>query len=189
MGFWDSDLGEVTGKPEDAFAKSFKLLPDGTQAIARIETFANAEYEGNKHIVIDWLLTDGEFKGAKVNQKLRVNGGGPMDKDPAKTRHRALNMLKLIYQLYNVKPKHSNTPTDEDLSIFVGKFAGIKIRETKPNESGQQYNFVSEIHPAQGFKSETGIKLEVVHTRDSLDTAFSRNPKGQTEEMEEDIPF
>ncbi len=190
--FWTSDLGEITGNAADAFAKSFTQIPDGTLAIARIESFANAEYNGNKYISIDWTLTDGDFRGAKVNQKLKVYDADARDKDPAKTRHRALNMLKLIYQLYNTKPKHAGAPSDQDLSIFIGKFAGIKIRETEPNAEGKQYNWVAEIHDSKGFKSETGVKLEVTHTRNDLDSAFTRNAKSQDDDlaaMENDIPF
>jgi hypothetical protein len=191
MSFWESELGEITGNPADAFAKSFTQIPDGTMASAKIESFMNAEYNGNKYLSIDWVLIDGDFKGAKVNQKLKV-WGDQRDKDPAKTKHRALNMLKLIYQLYKLSPKHSGAPTDQDLSVFVGKVAGIQIRETEPDkQTGRQYNWVSEIHPAEGFKSETGVKLEVTHTRSDLSTAFDRNPRGEAIPpiTEQDIPF
>ncbi len=194
-GFWDSELGEVTGTPEDAFAKSFTQIPDGTKALAKIEHFMNAEYNGNKYISLDWLLTDGDFKGCKVNQKLRVFGD-PLAEDEDKAmrgRHRALNMLKLIYQMYNIKPTHKNDPTDQDLAVFVGKPAGILIRETEPNGKGRQYNWVGEIHDAKAFKCETGIKLVVTHTNappkdDLFDNAFSRN-NGKTNEPIDDIPF
>jgi hypothetical protein len=196
-GFWESDLGEVTGNAADAFAKSFTQIPDGTMALAKIESFANAEYNGNKYIVIQWLLTDGDFKGSKVEQKLKVFGD-PMSKDSSKARHRALNMLKLIYQLYNIKPKHAGDPSDQDLSAFVGKSAGIKIRETEPNDQGRQYNWVSEVHEAKGFKCETGISVVVTHTnvqpgssQGPLDSAFNRNPRGTppVDDLSNDIPF
>lgn len=188
-GFWDSSLGEVSGKPEDAFAKSFIKVPDGTMALAKIDSFVIGEYEGHKYLNIDWFLIEGEFRGAHVSQKLKV-WGDTRDKDMEKGRHRALNMFKLLYQLYNIKPKHNGDPTDEDLSIFVGKTAGIKIRETEPDkETGNTYNWVSEVHAAQGFKCETGVKLEVVHTRDNLESAFQRNPKVTKDDEDEDIPF
>lgn len=193
-GFWESDLGEVTGKAEDAFAKQFTHIPDGTMALARIDTFINAEYEGNKYLSIDWLLTDGDFKGQKVNQKIKVYGD-TRAKDSAKARHRALNMLKLIYQLFNTKPKHSSDPTDQDLAVFVGKVAGIRIRETEPNDQGRQYNWVSEIHESKGFKCETGISIVVTHTntqngQGSLDSAFSRNSSTTPSADEfDDVPF
>jgi hypothetical protein len=194
--FWTSELGEVTGSAADAFAKTFTQIPDGTMALARIDSFANAEYKGNKYLSIYWVLTDGDFKGQKVEQKLKVYGD-PMAKDPAKPRHRALNMLKLIYQLYNTKPKHSNDPTDADLAVFVGKSAGIRIRETEPNDQGRQYNWVAEIHDSNGFKCETGVSLVVTHTntqytqhKEPLDSAFSRNAAASTVQvMDDDIPF
>lgn len=194
-GFWESELGEITGNAADAFAKSFTQIPDGTMALAKIESFVNAEFNGNSYLSINWLLTDGDFKGAKVEQKLKVFGD-PRDKDPARTRHRALNMLKLIYQLYNTKPKHSNPPTDQDLAVFNGKIAGIKIRETEPNDQGRQYNWVAEIHDAKGFKCETGISVIVSHTNTqhtqrTLDSAFSRNTSSAapTDDLLDDVPF
>jgi hypothetical protein len=190
--FWSSELGEVTGSESDAFAKTFRQIPDGTMALAKIESFINAEYNGNKYLVINWLLTDGDFKGSKVEQKIKVFGD-PMAKDSAKARHRALNMLKLIYQLYNAKPKHSGDPTNADLAVFHGKSAGIKIRETEPNDQGRSYNWVSEVHDSKGFKCETGITLVVTHTNVSnnngiFDSAFNRNESLDTV-LDEDLPF
>lgn len=191
--FWDSELGEISGNAADAFAKTFTQIPDGTMASAKIESFMNAEYQGNKYLSIDWTLTDGDFKGQKVNQKLKVFGD-PRDKDPAKGRHRALNMFKLLYQLFGLKPMTANPPTDQELLSFIGKVAGIKIRETEPNAEGKQYNWVAEVHEAKGFKPETGVKLEVVHHRHDLTSAFDRNPKGVIDsgigiQAEDDIPF
>lgn len=190
MSFWQSEMGEITGNAEDAFAKTFRQIPDGTTALAKIERFENAHHKdsGNKYLNIDWVLTEGEFKGQKVSQKIKV-----FDRD-AKVKHRALNMLKLIFQLFKVQPKHNNPPTDQDLAIFIGKIAGIKIRETEPNEEGRQYNWVSEVHNAQGFKCETGVKLIVTHhvsqQRDELmDNAFARNPKYSGDNFADDIPF
>jgi len=164
MSFWESELGDVTGKAEDAFAKSFMQIPDGTKALAKIQSFTNQVYKntGFKYLNIEWVLQDGDFKGQKVQQKLKVYGGDQYDKDSAKTRHRALNMLKLLYELFKIKPKHSDEPTDQDLASFGGKIAGLLIRETAPNEKGRQYNWVAEVHASQGFKSETGSGLPVI---------------------------
>jgi hypothetical protein len=197
MNFWDSELGDITGKAEDAFAKSFMQIPDGTKALAKIHSFTNQVYKdsGFKYLNIEWELQDGEFKGQKVSQKLKVYGGDQYDKDSSKTRHRALNMLKLLYQLFNIKPKHTNPPTDQDLLAFSNKIAGIKIRETEPNDKGKQYNWVAEVHPSQGFKSETGAGLPVIaHTSVSnysssqrSDIPFDNNDPGP--DLSDDIPF
>ena len=193
--FWNSPLGEVTGSAADAFAKTFTQIPDGTMSLARIDSFLTAEYQGNRYLSIDWVLTDGDFKGQKVNQKLKVYGD-PKATDSDKVKHRALNMLKLIYQLYNTKPKHAGDPTDQDLAWTVGKTAGIRIRETEPNDNGRQYNWVAEIHDAKGFKSETGVSLVVTHTnvqkhsQGSLESALQRNSNlAVGQELDDDIPF
>ena len=189
MGFWDSEIGEVTGKPEDAFIKDFRTIPDGTTAVAKIHAFKKAtDKQGLSYFNIEWQLLEGDFRGRTVNQKLKV-WGNPNDKEPGTTKHRALNMLKLIYQLYSIRPKNGTEPSEEDLGVFIGKTAGILIRETEPNEKGDSFNWVSEIHPAVGYKSETGVKHEMVHSRDSLDSAFSRNPRGADDELADDIPF
>ena len=96
--------------------------------------------------------------------------------------------MKLMYQLFNLNPKHANAPTDHDLAVFTGKIAGIKVRETEPNDQGRQYNWVAEIHDSKGFKCETGIKKEVVHTKSAVETAFSRNTVNMTDGLE-DLPF
>lgn len=170
MSFWKSQLGEVTGNPDEAFAKSFRQIPDGTMALAKINSFVNQEYKENnfKYLQIEWLLTDGEFKGQKVQQKLKVFGGDHYDKEPEKTRHRALNMLKLIYKLFNVTPTHAEPPADQDLAIFIGKIAGIKIRETEPNEKGKQYNWVAEIHASTGFVCQTGLGLPIIPRKKTM---------------------
>ncbi len=193
MSFWESDLGAVTGNAADAFAKTFTQIPDGTMALARIDAFINAEYQGDKYLSIDWVLTDGDFKGQKVNQKLKVWGDSKA-KDSAKARHRALNMLKLIYQLYNVKPAHSGDPSDQDLGVFKGKVAGIKIRETEPNHEGKQYNWVAEVHDAKGFVCETGVSVVVTHTnkqyaQEPMDSAFNRQSALPVSAPDDEIPF
>lgn len=204
--FWTSPLGEVTGSAADAFAKEITngTVPDGTMALARIDSFLTAEYNGNKYLNIDWVLTDGEFKGHKVNHKLKVYGDAmakatataSKEENSDKAKHRALNMLKLIYQLYNVKPTHAGEPTDKDLYVFVGKTAGIRIRETEPNDNGRRYNWVAEIHDAKGFKCETGVSVVVTHTnaqkhsQGSLESALQRNSHAQiAQELDDDIPF
>jgi hypothetical protein len=197
MTFWDSDLGEVTGKAEDAFAKQYTQIPDGTKALAKIESFTNQTHKesGFKYLNVEWALTDGDFKGHKVQQKLKVYGGDKFDKDPMKTRHRALNMLKLLYQLFRINPKHANPPTDQDLAYFVGKVAGIKIRETEPNEKGRQYNWVGEVHESKGFKSENGLGLQLIaHTsisgyaanHSTADSPF--DPNNSSPDLD-DVPF
>lgn len=191
-GFWDSEVGAITGKPEDAFAKTFTTIPDNTAALAKIEKFSVAVFNdkslnaGETYFSIDWKITEGDFKNAMVNQKLRVC---ELDKQK---RHRALNMLALLYQTFGVKRTHENMPDDKDLMKFQGMIAGIRIRETEPNQEGKTFNWVSEVHKKEGFVSETGTKLVVTHTNKDAGSAFDRNPRGTADNfgaVEDDIPF
>lgn len=179
-GFWSSEHGELSGKAEDAFTRIFSVIPDGTCAIAKIEKFTLKD----EQYAVDWLLTAGDFKGQHVFQKIKA-----FDKD-SKKRHRALNMLKYLYSLYQIQPKHNNAPDDDDLRVFVGKFAGIKIQEwSMPKNDGPGFiegNYVSEIYPAANFQCMTGVKAEVVHS--GVDSALTRNSRKQ-DVIEEDLPF
>src|SRR5690606_8571900 len=111
--------GEVTGQPDDAFTKVFSIIPDGTSAIAKIEKMTNQDFMGAKTINIEWVIVKGDFKGRKITHKLKV-----FDEDNKK-RHRALNMLKLIYSMFNDKPEGTEAPSDKDFLKLVGKEAGI----------------------------------------------------------------
>lgn len=185
MSFWQSELGEISGKAEDAFTRMFKIIPDGTMALARIEKFSLVNANDKQFYNINWVLTGGDYKGANVFQKIHA-----FDSDPKK-RHKALNMLKYIYDMFHVKPSSANAPQDADLMVFKGKFAGIKIQEWSniaPDGRLMEGNFVSEVHEAQGFKCETGVKLDAQPMQSGVDSAFSRNPKG-SQPVEDDIPF
>jgi hypothetical protein len=102
-------------------------------------------------------------------------------------------MLKLLYQLFNLKPKHTSPPTDQDLASFSGKIAGLKIRETEPNDKGKSYNWIAEVHPTVGFKSETGVGLPVV-ARSSV-SSYSSTPDSPFDNSappvfdDNDVPF
>jgi maltose-binding protein MalE len=99
-------------------------------------------------------------------------------------------MLKLIYDMFKQRPKSSAPPMDDDLKVFNEKIAGIRIQETEPNENGRVYNWVSEVHKAEGFKCETGIKVEITHTRKSPESAFQTYQQNkQPDNLLDDVPF
>lgn len=180
MSFWSSELGQLSGNAADAFTKTFKSIPNDTMATAKIESMGYKEYNGDKYIQIDWQLMGGDFAGQHVFHKLYV-----FDKD-SKRKHRFLNMLVLLYKLFDMQPESDMAPTDAELSKFKSKHAGIKIQETEPNEHGKVYNWVSEVYPAPGFKPETGKSIE---RRTGVESAFSRNPSKPIDALESDIPF
>lgn len=183
MSFWKSELGQVSGEQKDAFTATFKSIPDGTKALAQIKEFKNKEFKSNDYLEVQWLLTEGDFKGLHVFQKIKV-----FDPDP-KARHRGLNMLMLLYKMFNQKPKDAEPPTDSQLRVFVGKAAGIKIQETPPNDQGKVYNWVSEIHKAEGFKCESGISSYVAPRSFSAGAPPESAQIAEKEEPDDEIPF
>jgi hypothetical protein len=184
MSFWKSSAGEVLGTQESAFAKTFKNIPDGSTAVAKIHGFKNDGYNGDNYLKVDWVIAEGDFKGKHVFQKLKV-----FDSDEKK-RLRALNMFMYMYKMYGISPSSDQAPTDNDLMKFVGKAAGIKIRETEPNEYGKQYNWVAEIHPAEGFKTETAVATVVTHVNKQKGSlSYNPNTDWDANSPSNDIPF
>lgn len=194
--FWTSRTGTpITGKPDDAFVKNFSIIPEGTQALAMIKSFEivekTDEYKGpQKFIQIIYKLSSGEFIGREVTQKIRPFDGEPKGID------RNLNMLRLIMELCGFKPNHQGEPTNQELMSMNNKIVGIKIGEwafPKNDGSGMmEGNHVREVWAATGFESETGIKVQHIHSI-PVDSALSRNSNSRTDGVihgiDDDIPF
>jgi hypothetical protein len=162
MGFWNSELGEITGKPEDTFVKSFDVIPNNTQAPAKIISFDFVEKNYNaqetKLHKIVWKIMSGEFKNREIEQNIYT-----FDPKPER-QHRAKNMLKLIMDLCNFKPTNNNIPMTADLMPMINKILGIKIKEYEAvNQKGNTIfkNWISEVHLiTDNFVTETGTKLQ-----------------------------
>lgn len=185
MSFWQTSEGKkVTGSEEDSFAGSFSIIPDGTTAAAVIKLFELKDFpDGSQVYQITYKLADGEFKGQETRQKMDVFAANPKKADRAK------NMMARVFKLCSHTPMHSDMPTNDDLRVMHGKILGIKIQEfALPKDSGgiQRGNWVSEVHEVAGFKSATGVKMEVEAVSSS--TAFDRNPRAGGI-VEDDLPF
>ncbi len=186
MNFWVSRIEgqELTGKLSDAVLPDFELIPNGTKAPAQIKSFELISKKINDkdtdQYEIVWKITEGEFKGREVTQKIKAFD----DKDTI--AQRALNMLKLIYTLCNYAPKHSGVPTNEDHKALIGRNLGIKIGEwqlPRNNPKADQSAFltgnnVTEVHKLDSdFVPEIGVKKELPKIITSaVESAFSRNP-------------
>jgi len=192
MSFWTSGTGSaISGDPKKAFLLEFGVIPNGTCALAKIQNFELIEKTGfdgkpEKYYQIVWKITDGEFTGREVTQKIKVFDGKPEQID------RALNMMKLVMDLTDYVITNADAPNNNDLLKMVGKTLGIKIREwSMPKQDGSgmaEGNFVSEVHGVTGFQQVTGKKAEVVTHH--LESALSRNANMKTGiELVDDIPF
>ena len=175
MSFWESKTGApLTGSAEDAFTSSFTIIPDGTTASAMIKAFEIKQFGEEAFYQITWKIVSDQFKNQEVRQKLNT-----FDVKPEKAQ-RALNMMMLIYKLFDHKPTHNNAPTNDDLKPLTGKVAVIKIQEWALN--GKEGNFVSEVHKLNAeFKPEIGVKLEKVNVPPAKHT--------DAELLDLDVPF
>ena len=189
MSFWQSGTGITpSGRPEDAFTQNFTVIPEGSCAEAMIKSFTLVEKE-NKHTgkidkfyMVVWKILSGDYKSQEVTQKIKCFDGKPEQID------RALNMLKVVMQLCDFKPTHSEAPKDIELIPMLNKILSIKIGEwSMPKQDGgmMEGNFVRECWASGHLATETGIKAEVVHR--PTDSALTRNAK--MPDLDDSLPF
>lgn len=192
--FWKSGTGKkINGTADEAFLGDFRIIPDGTVADAMIKKFVIIEktndYTGvvDKYFEIIWKLTSGDFKSREVSQKIKTFSGKPEAID------RNLNMLMLVMKLCDFKLTHSNVPVNEELAAMVGKTFTIKIREwhmPKSDGSMMDGNHVSEVHALESLPTETGILLPPTKSSSNRsDSALTRNPRVNEDDLNDDIPF
>jgi hypothetical protein len=189
--FWESRTGApITGNASDAYQPQFESIPNGTTAPAMIKAFELTSKQINgvdtDFYNITWKITSGDFKGREVPQKIKA-----FDHKP-EIAQRALNMLKLIYDLVGHKPTHKGVPTNDDHKPLIGKILGIKIGEwqmPKTKEPGfLTGNNVTQVHKIDAdFKTEVGVKRELPKiTTSAVESALTRNANMH---LDDDLPF
>ena len=188
--FWLSGTGEMpTGKPEDAFVGDFTVIPEGTQANSVVKSFTLVQKENkytnttDKFYQVIFKLTDGDYKNREVTLKIKCFSGKP------EQIQRNLNMMKLILEICDFKPTHSNPPSDMELGFTMNKSVAVKVGEysiPKENEPGTiDGNFVREVHKSGSIPTETGVKAEVKAR--PTESALTRN--ANVVDLNEDLPF
>jgi hypothetical protein len=152
--FWQTSIGPVVGTPDEAFTKGLEVIPHGSKALGIVVSAKfDQDFMGNTIVRIEWQLTNGEFAKRQIKQNIKI-----YDKDENK-RATALNMLMLMFRVFCIPLDMSRAPIDGDLAQFVHKQAGIKIDEyytTKNDGKILHGNYVSEVHPVDGFEVMTG---------------------------------
>jgi hypothetical protein len=197
MNFWETSEGEkLTGDERSSFTESFEIIPDRTTAIADIVFIERAKptehYLHDKYSIV-WKITSNDFIRREVTQNLKCFD------DNSRIANRSKNMLVRLYKLFGLKAASGNAPETEDLQLFVGKKAGIKINEYSMIKNDGETacgNYVSEVHDIKGFICAKGVKKEeglVKSTSNNtlaancgLDDALGRNKPNVDLE---DIPF
>ena len=176
MSFWQSRIGTVI----DGNIDEFKIIPDGTKAVATIKDFIIKDYEGDPVYQVIWKILDGEFKSYEVRQSIRAN-----DLDDAR-RDKALNMFMRLYQLCDLKPTHDNEPEADDLLPFKGKIIGITIKIFHGDKGPM--NWVSGIYKAdESFVPKVGDASKATN---KIESAFTRQAERTNNDVfNDDILF
>ena len=196
--FWESSLGAIDGSVEKAFVQSvIQVLPNNTRVLAQIKSFKyiNDEYFTGHRII--WKILDGAFKGVEIKHNLKTR-----DNDEGR-KFRALNMMRLLYRMFDVPVTSQSMPQDQDLIPFIGYSAGIVIREYV-KEKGGTGNWVSEIHSSKGFEQKTGDYINSTAKSSLSNSVLATAPNefatmydtppvdlniGKTPEFDDEIPF
>lgn len=182
-----SDGSKPTGNAEDSNTSASMVIANNTMAKAKITKFENVELpSGMRFLEVKWQLQDTSFKGLHVSQKVKI-----FDENP-NARDRAINMLVRLFKLANITPSHDGAPTDQDLAAFKGRIMGIKIQQWF--FKGKEGNWVSELHDANGFKSQDGQliaappnkQISFEEAEKAYGNVINTEPK---EEFDDDIPF
>ena len=133
--------------PADTFKETaIEPIPSNTNAPAIIEGAEWKEYEGDNYINLTWAIVDGEYKGRKVFQKLRVEDASPQKRD------RALKMLSAIDSNCGGYLRQLGAkPSDIDLKMRLSnKPMTIKVEIWEINDKSG--NWVSAIAPINAIQ-------------------------------------
>lgn len=178
MSFWQlTDGSAPSGSDSASFASNYGHVPDGTQANAVITNFLPTDFGGEKMYQVTWRLLDGDFANTMLKQSIN-----PFSQDQKKS-DRAKNMLVRLYNLTDLKPSHSNAPTEEDLKAFIGKKCSVKAGNSIIE--GKEKTWIREVHAMDKLEVKTG---HTPVTTGFPDSALSRNSR-VVDDLTNDIPF
>lgn len=186
--FWESPLGQLTGLPADSFVFQYdnRRVPNNSFLSCKVSKVSWDHDDYKNEDVLDFYFTCNNSEFAGISSRLRIRPYSTTDE----VKHRNLNLLKLVYNMFGVRPSHAGAPNDTDFAQFIGKPCGCRWQLTDPNDKGYTYNYISEVHPIQGFTDSVGEETVVTSTPASkVDSAFERNRNNAPDLTDEDIPF
>lgn len=146
MSFWNlSD--NTTAESNNTFdmgGGDFEPIPNKSQLKACITECAWSEYQGDYYINAQWEVLDGEFKGRKVFQKIRVRESDP------KKRDKAIRMLAAIdANCGGGLMRLGAEPSDQDLMVnLCNKPMVIMVMVWEVDD--KKGNWVSMVAPLNG---------------------------------------
>lgn len=171
MGFFTTTDGKdiQSEKQYEQPSGEIKPIPSGAQLVALIEEIGISETDRiGRFISIKWNVVNGEYKGRKIFQKVKVFGdlGAPEDKE-SKVIDKAKAMLAAIDANAGGKLFEKNEePTDITLmKHLANKIMTITVRIWEMEVEGEKKsgNWVSAVAPkaAQGAKKNAEVEEDL----------------------------
>jgi len=152
--FWEKmETIETTGSFESS--AGFDPLPDGTQVVAVVDDAGWDSYEdGPIYINLKWEIIDGEYKGRKIYQKVRVN-----DDDAKKAEKNQRMFLAIAKNAGGGLLKIGREPTDQELcGHLTNKPMALRLGVWEIN--GKSGNWVQAVAPVGGAAQEAKANVQ-----------------------------
>ena len=113
---------------------SFEPIPDGTKAKAAIDEAKWDSYQEETYISLRWAILEGEFKGRKVYQKVRISDASPQKAENAMAMLVAIdaNAGGAIYAA-GVKPDDMSLSINLMNKPMIIRLATWEINDSKGN--------------------------------------------------------
>ena len=113
---------------------SFEPIPDGTKVKAAIDEAKWDSYQEETYISLRWAILEGEFKGRKVYQKVRISDVSPQKAEKAMTMLVAIdaNAGGAIYAA-GVKPDDMSLSINLMNKPMIIRLATWEINDKKGN--------------------------------------------------------
>lgn len=148
MSFWKLSEGALDKSATSFEAGGGEPIPDNTNVKACIDEISWDNFQGESYIKARWTVLDGEYKGRKVFQKIRVE-----DQD-ARKRDKAIRMLAAIDANAGGKLTSVDAMPDDEIlqQALCNRPMIIKVQTWEIN--GKSGNWVSAVGPSH-IKAQT----------------------------------
>lgn len=165
MTFWTTSDNQAVESNGSFEMGGGEPIPDNTNLKACIDEASWDAWEGEHYIKLRWTVLEGDYKGRKVFQKIKVN-----EPDISK-RDKAIRMLAAIDSNCGGKLMASGEePTEESLYNLVNHPMIIKVMVWEIG--GKSGNWVAMVSSLQAAQSEASQKAENAENATSDDIPF-----------------
>lgn len=148
MSFWNLSEPQTTQQPAGTMEMSTDMepIPAKTQLKAAIDEAKWDDYDGEEYISFRWQVLDGEYKGRKVFQKVKVC------ESDAKKRDKAIKMLQAIdFNSQAGLMQSGARPGDADLQRTMNKpmLIMVQVWAIKDEQTGdvKKGNWINSVAP------------------------------------------